>query len=280
VNEVAVDGGRVATLVGTVHAWEYMLVWSPRRVIVRATLNCDTQESNIVLAANRFAHLCYQGTNYVVTGTIQPLRAKVSLRVAGRAVISLAGAGSFVAGSVSVLGQFTSSVIWRFDARTKRKLRTYRSRAVLLNVDRRRLLIDRPSALDVLMRNGRLVSTLRRAHQGGAVMRGGRVATIAGRSLAVSTIYGQSLVVRAVAAGAHLDDLDGGLVLYTVETRLHLLRLADGKDVTLHLRSQFGYAHARLWHGSLFYAYNQRSRRIGHVGFVDAGGVRKLLGAH
>src|SRR6266511_2348932 len=212
-------------------------------------------------------------------GTIRPLRGRVSLRAAGSAVISLAGEATLVAGSVSLVGRSVSSVIWRFDARTKEKLRTYPSRAVLVTVDRGRLLIDRPRALDVLTRNGALVTTLRHAHEGGAAMRGGRVATLAGRRLVVSRVDGKSLVVRSVAAGAHLEDLDGGLVLYTAETRLHLLRLADGKDVALRLRNQFGYANARLWHGSLFYAYNQRSGRLGHTGFVDAGRLRALLGS-
>jgi hypothetical protein len=277
VNEIAIDSGRAATLVGTVHGWEYMLVWSPQGVVVRASLNCDTQESNIVLTTNQIAHLCYQGTNYVVTGTIQPLRERVSLHAAGSAVISLAGEDTLLAGSVGLVGRSVSTVIWRFDARTKTKLRSYPSRAVLVAVDRGRLLIDRPKALDVLTRDGALVTTLRRAHEGGAAMRGGRVATITGKRLVVSGVDGKSLVVGTVAARAHLEDLDGGLVLYSVETRLHLLRLADGKDVALRLRSQFGYAHARLWHGSLFYGYNQRSGRLGHAGFVDAGHVRTLL---
>ncbi len=110
-------------------------------------------------------------------------------------------------------------------------------------------------------------------------MRGGRVATIAGRRLVVSRVDEKSLLVRSVAADARLEDLDGGLVLYSSQTRLHLLRLADGKDVALRLRNQFGYAHARLWHGSLFYAYNQRSGRLGHAGFADAGRVQALLGS-
>jgi hypothetical protein len=276
VNEVAVDGGRAATLVGTVQQWEYLLVWSPKGIVVRASLACDTQESNLVLSANRFAHLCYQGTNYIVTGTIKPLTGRVALRATSTAVISLAGQTSFVAGSVS---RTTSSPtdIWRFDRKTKKKLRTYPGRAILVSVDRGRLLVDRPTGLDVLTESGKLVSTLRRAHQGGEAMRGGRVATLAGRRLVVSAVDGKSQRTRRVAPGAHLEDLDGNLVLYSVETRLHLLRLSDGKDVALKLASQFGYAHAKLSNGSLFYAYDQQSGRVGHAGYVDARGVAKLL---
>ena len=61
-------------------------------------------------------------------------------------------------------------------------------------------------------------------------MHGGFVAAIAAKRLVVSTVDGTSRVVRSVVAGAHLEDLDGGLVLYSVETRLHLLRLPLGSD--------------------------------------------------
>ena len=278
VNDVAVDGNRGATLVGQARGWEYMLVWSPKGIVVRASLSCDTQESNVVLAGNRFAHLCYQDSNYVVTGTIRPLRGRVALHTSGEAVVALAGEGALVAGSVSLVGKPVTTVVWRFDVRTKKRLHTYSSRAVLVAVDRGRLLVDRPQALDVLTQDGALVATLPRAHEGGAVLRGSRVATIQGRKLIVSTIAGRVLARRTVAPGAHLEDLDGGLVLYSVETRLHLLRLADGKDVALRLRGQFGYAHARLSGGALFYAYNQRTGKPGHAGDVAPPAVRALLG--
>jgi hypothetical protein len=277
VNELAVDGSRAATLVGTARAWEYLLVWSPKGILVRASLACDTQESNVVLAANRFAHLCFQSGNYVVTGTVRPLTGRVALRAGPSAVVALAGQGTLVAGSVSTVGTSDSTTIWQLDAGARKKLRVYRSRAVLVAVDRGRLLVDRPAQLDVLSGRGALITTLRRAHDGGALMRDGRIATIAGRKLAVSGMDGKTLTTRPVAAGAHLEDLESGLVVYSVETRLHLLRLSDGRDVRLRFSRQFGYAHARLSNGSLFYAYDQRTGKLGHAGFVDAAHVRALL---
>jgi len=278
VNEIAVDGGRAATLVGEPQQWEYLLVWSPKGIILRATLNCDIQESNVVLAANRFAHLCYQGRNYAVTGTIRPLTGRVALQAPGPAVVFLAGQDALVVGSVGTVRSKASTVIWQFDRRTKRKLRTYTSRAVVLGVDHGRILVDRPRAIDVLSSNGALVATLRRPHDGGAAMRDGRVATINGRRLVVTGLDGKRPVVRTLAAGAHLDDLGEGYVLYSVETRVHLLRLSDGKDVVLRLRNQFGYVHARLWGGALFYSYNQQGgAKPGHAGYVDPAGVRALF---
>ena len=109
-------------------------------------------------------------------------------------------------------------------------------------------------------------------------MRGGRIATLSGRRLVLSNLRGHTIRTRTIAAGARLEDLDDGLVVYSVETRLHLLRLRDGRDVLLGLRRQFGYAHARLSGGALFYAYNERTGRLGHAGFVDAAHVRTLLG--
>jgi hypothetical protein len=278
VNEIAVDGGRAATLVGEPQQWEYLLVWTPKGIVLRATLNCDIQESNVVLAANRFAHLCYQDQNYVVTGTIRPLTGRVALRASGGAVISLSGQGALVVGSVSRLKPRLSTVIWQFDQRAKRKLHTYASRAVVLSVDRGEILVDRPHALDVLSRRGAVVATVRRAHEGGSVLRAGRVATIAGRRLVVTGLNGKHGTVRTVAAGAHLDDLGGGYALYSVETRLHLLRLSDGRDVVLRLRNQFGYVHARLWGGAIFYSYNQQGgNKPGHAGYLDPAGVRALF---
>jgi hypothetical protein len=270
VNELAVDGGRAATLVGTAQAWEYLLVWSPKGIVLRATLACDTQESNVVLTANRFAHVCFQGGNYVVTGTVRPLTGRVALR-AGAPQVTLAGLSGLVAGSVG-------TAVWRFDVRGRKRLRAYRSPVILEAVDGSRLLVDRDATtLDVLSSKGAVVTRVRRRHEGGSAMRGGRVATIAGSRLVVSGMDGKTLVTRAVAAGAHLEDLDGGLVVYSVETRLHLLRLRDGRDVRLRFSKQFGYAHARLSNGALFYAYDQRAGKLGHAGFVDAAHVHALL---
>jgi hypothetical protein len=271
VNEVSVDGGRAATLVGSARAWEYLLVWSPQGVVVRASLACDTQESNVVLAGNRFAHVCFQGDNYVVTGTLRPLKAHVALRIGASGLVALAGRGALIAGS-------TGSTVWRFDAARRAKLRTYATTAIVRNVDGDSILVDRNSTvLDVLSRTGLLRVTLRLPHSGGAVLHGNRIAIIGRRRLIVSDLHGRTLLSRPVVAGGQLSDFDGGRVVYAVETRLHLLRVQDGRDVELRLRGQFGYASAKLSHGGLFYAYNTRAARAGRAGYVSAKAVRALL---
>jgi hypothetical protein len=269
VNGISVDGGRASTLVGTTHGWEYLLVWSPKGIVIRASLNCDLQETNVVLAGNRFAHVCSQDQNYVVTGTLRPLKARVSLRTAS--FVSLAGRGALVAGS-------SGRTIWRFDPARRTSLRTYAKPAIVLDVDRDRILVERSAAaVDVVSRTGRVLATLTLPHGGGALMRGGRIAAISKRRLVVSDLEGRRVLARTVAAGAHLEDVDSGLVVYSVETRLHLFRLADGRDVALRLRGQFGYASAGLWRGGLFYAYDVANGKTGRAGFVSAVGIRKLL---
>jgi hypothetical protein len=267
VNEVAADGGRAATLVGTAQAWEYLLVWSPKGVVIRASLNCQTQESNVVLAGNRFAHVCFQGgENYVVTGTLRPLRARVALRARG--FVSLAGAGNVVAGSAQ-------TKLWRFDTRKRVLLHTYAQPAIALDLDGGRILVDRsPRALQVVTSDGRVQARLTLAHDGGAVLHGDRIATIANRRVVLTDLHGRRVLTRSVVRGARIEDFDGKVVVYSVETRLHVLRIVDGRDVALRLRGQFGYARARLSGDGLFYAYNAQRGQTGRAGFVL---VRALL---
>jgi hypothetical protein len=270
VNEVAVDGTRAATLVGSAQSWEYMLVWSPKGIVVRASLACDQQESNIVVTGNRFAHNCFQSGNFVVTGTVKPLRGGVTLRAPARAQVALAARGGLIAGSVG-------SAIWRFDR--KQKLHTYPRPVLVVAVDGGRILVDRdPAQLDVLSSAGKIVGSVKRPHEGGSLMRGGRVATLTGRRLVLSDSHGRTLLTRRIAPGARLEDLDGGLLVYGVETRMHLFRLSNSRDVKLKFQHQFGYAHARLSGGALFYAYNQQTGKLGHAGYVEAARVRRLFG--
>ncbi len=201
----------------------------------------------------------------------RPLKGRVALRAPVSAQVALAGSGALVAGSVG-------NTVWRFDVRGKTKLRSYPGPVIVLDVDRGRVLVDRNAArLDVLSSTGTLVGTIERPHEGSALLRGDRVALISRRTLELGDLHGRVLLTRRVAPGARLEDIEGGLVVYSVETRLHLLRLSDGRDVRLRLRGQFGYAHARLSSGALFYTYDQQAGRLGHAGYVDASRVRQLL---
>jgi hypothetical protein len=272
VNEVSVDHGTAATLVGETPSWEYILVWSPKGVVVRPTLACDLQESNIVLAGERLAHICNEnGENTVLTATFN--HAASVPRLHSSAFVTLAGQGTLVAGSAG-------STLYRFDATKKVKLGTYPGSALVLNVDGDRILVGRTNTvLALVSRTGKPIATLRIPHVGGALLRGSRIASIAGHKLVVSDLHGRALRSRPVIGDATLMDASAELVVYSVGIRLHLLRLSDGRDVTLRFKRQFGYASAKLWRGGLFYAYNVGGggSKPGRAGFVAAAGVQALL---
>lgn len=270
VNEVVVDNGLAATLVGTTPSWEYVLVWSPKGVVVRPLLACDRQESDLVVAGDRFAHVCFEGnTNTVLTATLRGRRTVPRLRTS--AFVVLAGHGSLIAGSAG-------ATLWRFDPAGKTKLRTYAGSIVALDADGGRILVGRSNTvLEIVSRSGKTLTTLKLSHVGGALLRGARIASIANHRLVLSDLRGRAVRTRPVAGDATLVDVQGDLVVYSVGTRLHLLRLGDGRDVALRFKGQFGYASAKLWGGSLFYAYNGSSGKPGHAGFVSAAGVRALL---
>lgn len=271
VNEVAVDGGRAATLVGETPSWEYVLVWSPKGVIVRANLACDIQESDLVLAGERFAHLCNgSGTNTVLQATLTQPQSVPLLRT--RAFVSLAGHGTLIAGSAG-------STLWRFDQTRMVKLHAYPGSIVALDADGGRILVGRSNtALELVARTGRTLAQLKLPHAGGALLRGDRIATIANHRLVMSDLRGKTVRTRPIVGDATLIDTDGALVVYAVETQLHLLRLSDGRDVRLRFKSQFGYASAKLSGGGLFYAYNQAgTSKPGDAGYLSAAAVRALF---
>ena len=271
VSEVAVDGGRAATLVDETPSWEYVLVWSPKGVVARPNLACDRQESDLVLAGGRFAHVCFEGDkNTVLTATFRRTKSVPRLRTS--AFVVLAGHGSLVAGSAG-------RTLWRFDAASKAKVRTYGAPIVALDADGERILVGRSNTvLEVVSRSGKTLTRLKLPHLGGALLRGARIASIANGRFVVSDLHGKAARRRPVAGDATLVDLEGDLVVYSVGIRLHLLRLGDGRDVTLRFKGQFGYASAKLSRGGFFYTYNVRgSSKPGRAGFVPAAAVRTLL---
>jgi len=270
-NEVAVDGGYAATLVGETPSWQYILVWSTKGVVIRPSLLCDLQESDIVLAGERFAHICTEaGANTVLTATFHHSRGVARLNT--QAFVTLAGQGSLVAGSAG-------RTLWRFDPARKVKLHVYPSSVIVFNVDRNRILVGRTNTvLELVSRAGKRTATLKIPHVGGAVLRALHIGSIASHRFILSNLHGKRVLTRPVVGDPSLVDFDGRLVLYSRGTRLHLLRVSDGKDVALRFKSQFGYASAKFWHGGFFYVYNVRGGpKPGHAGYVTAAAVKALL---
>jgi len=271
VNEVAVDNGLAATLVGETPSWEYVLVWSPKGIVVRARLVCDRQESDLVVAGDRFAHVCFEGdANTVLSATLR--RPKSVPRFRTPAFTVLAGHGSLIAGSAG-------PTLWRFDPAGKVRLRRYAGAVVALDADSRRILVGRSNTrLEVVSRTGKTLASVKLPHEGGALLRGDSIASIANHRFVLSDLRGRAVRARHVAGDGSLVDMQDGLVVYSVGTRLHLLRLSDGRDVALRFKGQFGYASAKFSRGSLFYAYNSiGSAKPGHAGVITAAGVSALL---
>ena len=271
VNEVAVDGGRAATLVGETPSWEYVLVWSPKGIVVRPSLACDRQESDLVLAGDRFAHVCFEGdANTVLTATFRRTSAafrgctrRPSSCSPGTARSSPARPGRRSGASTREQGE--GAHVPRAGHRARRRRRP----------DPRRPEQHRPRSR---VADRQDASTLKLPHLGGALLRGTHIASIANHRFVLSDLHGKALRTRPVVGDATLVDFDGGLVVYSVGIRLHLLRLGDGRDVTLRFKGQFGYASAKLSHGGFFYTYNVRGgSKPGRAGFVSAAAVRTLL---
>ena len=98
-----------------------------------------------------------------------------------------------------------------------------------------RILVDAaPGLLDVLDADGSLIAELPLAHGAGAMLAGDvQVAALDHGSLVVDTLAGQTVAQRTLPAKTSLEGLSGGVVAYTNRFRQHLLRLADGRDLTV-----------------------------------------------
>lgn len=107
-----------------------------------------------------------------------------------------------------------------------------------------------------------------------AMLTGSTLVAVTRRELTVlDTASGERLAVWPIGADTgpapQLEDLEAGIAVYSSGVALHLLRLADGRDVVLSIDRQGGPSHARLEPAGLFYSYNEtHSRRPGRVAFV------------
>jgi hypothetical protein len=270
-NQVSVDNGVAATIIGETPTWPYILVWTPKGVVIRPRTHCITQESNIVLAGTRFAHVCNQhGSNTVLQGTFKSPKSVALLKT--KQYVTLAGHGSLIAGSVG-------NTLWRFDPGGKLKLHTYKSPITAYDVDGGRILVGRTTGLQVVSSSGKQLSAANVGHEGGALLRGSQIVRITAKHVVLSNLTGKAVVSRSVVGvNPTLVDMGNGLVVYNAGTRLHLLRLSDGRDVGLRFKNQISTADAKLWQGGLYYGFTSSGvGRPGHAGYISAAGVQALL---
>ena len=83
---------------------------------------------------------------------------------------------------------------------------------------------------------------------------------------------------RPLPPGSTVTGFQGGILVYTRQASVHVLRLADGRDRTV--ATAPGLVDAQLGSLGLFYGYNvpRGGAKPGRVAFVPAGTLTKLLG--
>jgi hypothetical protein len=237
---VAVDGGRAATAYGGVLRWSLVDGSQSRRDVP-----CDTEVYAVALAGNRDAALCHEELNSgiwdIVNAAGDPdgiwmLEQDLDTATGRtRADLEIAGGGSLLVASVD-------KKLVRLDPGRHVTMRIYPRHARLFNVDGGRVLVQpRPGRLELLSASGAVLAALD-VNASSAVLRGDRPVTLRGRELAVRDLGGKVLMRRTVTAGTELQDYRDGVVVYRTvddwQNRLHLVRLSDGRDVTLVLRKQ------------------------------------------
>jgi hypothetical protein len=66
-----------------------------------------------------------------------------------------------------------------------------------------------------------------------------------------------------------VEDAEQGIATVVIGVAIHLIRLADGKDVVLAIPNQAGPSHAELDPAGLFYSWNEPyTRRPGRLAFL------------
>jgi dipeptidyl aminopeptidase/acylaminoacyl peptidase len=245
---LAVDGGEAAALLlvdlGEGYAaWDSTL-WSPATGDrVGAHLQCDGPDNQTyddvfgpALAGDRYAYLCIGDEETLLyTGTLEQPQPSDALDLANSADVRIAGAGALLVASVD-------NDLMRFDGDGKlTPLGHFPQKVWALDVDQNRVLIALDAdTLRIVAADGTASPSLSVPFGGGVVLRGSRLVTLDRGILAAHDLSGETLQQRTVPADAVLDDVAGDLVLYTTHSRLHLLRLDDGRDIALQLHDQTG----------------------------------------
>ena len=275
--ELAVDQGRAATLAGALWTWSPLTGRSSSRGIL-----CDTRVYGVALAGTRDAAVCHETLNTLAYNEVSVAeKVKEPLRLVewdlygptypeANAHLEIAGGGSLLVASAA-------HELWRLDPNQHVRLRAYRTHPLLLNVDENRVLLQvKPGSLQIVSSSGAVLASLN-VRASGAVLRHERLVTLSGTTLALRDLRGRVIEQRRVPASSELQDARGNLVIYRTHDRLHLLRLSDGRDVTLRLSGQTGPATARLDPAGLFYAYESAGATPGILGYVTASRLPSLL---
>jgi len=81
-------------------------------------------------------------------------------------------------------------------------------------------------------------------------------------------------------SASKLEDVQGGLLAYVVDTYVHVLDLSNGREVVLNTPGATGPLHASFGSGGLFYSYNEAyAKRPGRLGFITADALTHAISA-
>jgi Tol biopolymer transport system component len=245
------------------------------------SLPCEDEIVGVALAGDRYAYVCetYDAQTLFelyVAGTGQALPDKPLLSNDESGV-----EGGSVAGDGNLLAAEIGDTLYRIDGiGSPVALRRYAAPATVLGVDHDRILLaTSKNSVEVVAADGSLLASLSISNAYGALFRDGKIATVddAG-NLAVHDLAGQPPLLRPLPTGAQLEDISGDLVLLDIQSRQHLLRLSDGRDVTLRLPGQFLWAWACFDAGGIDYAYNTFGPVSHRLGYLAPESVTTLLG--
>jgi WD40 repeat protein len=183
--------------------------------------------------------------------------------------------------------EVTRARLWRVDARRKTAVRSEADALPVVAVDDDRIAtLGEDGKLTLLNAAGRRLRTLSLGRDVDAVrLDGSRLVVLRGAVLDVRDAGSARLLRRrplqlGVSGKVQLEDVDSGLVVYVAGLAIHVLRLSDGRDVTLRLVDEGSEAHAQLEPEGLFYAYNQAwTTTPGRLGFVPMQELERRLRA-
>lgn len=145
-----------------------------------------------------------------------------------------------------------------------------RSDRVPLTVDAGRIAAQTPSgSVELLNASGKTLRTFptKLKKNGRAAVQGNRLVVQQGKSAIVyDTDTGKRLASWPLGTGA-LEDMQGDVAVYIAGRRIHLLRLSDGRDVSIRPPGS-GDVLAQIESSGLFYAYNVDRGKRGRATFV------------
>jgi hypothetical protein len=278
---ISADGGHVVVHVHPTRGCDYGSIWTPSTGAVVHIEDCGSSDavmSNLTLAGNTAIWWDWSSGNHVYcddvyTATIEqpkPHPLGICDGTMGDDYFSFAGDRTLV--TINDYSVCESDCVGADGGLLRdgdygvevRRIRSGRLATVLGPRDFRTVLdarnwrvavIEPKAILTVYDMSGKL---LWRTPGVSGVLRGwivgNSVVVQRGRSVQVYSAGSGVIPTRSLPKGARLNDVAGGLALYTVGSSVHLLRLSDGRD--RRLVTTKGLVGAQLTPAGVFYAYN------------------------